>query len=90
MVFDAGHCSPGALMSGKTSNCYWQVFDWLTSSVQELDPSYVGVDFECAFFSNAAINFADAILIGCLFHFKQAIHRMLLVSCKGNVLCDEE
>jgi len=59
MVFDAG-CHiytpvAWALMSGKTSKCYWHVFNWLTSSVQELDSSYVGVDFEYAFFSKLSI-----------------------------------
>ena len=83
MVFDAAHRihTPvaWALISGKTRECYWQVFNWLTSSVQEHDPSYVGVDFKLAFFSNVAIHFPDAILIGCLFHFKQAIRRKLTI-----------
>ena len=59
-------------MTGKTSECYWQVFAWLTSVVQDLDPSYIGVDYERAFFTNVAIHFSQAKLIGCLFHFKQA------------------
>ena len=42
-------CIAWALMSGKISKCYRQVFNLLTSSVQELDPSYIGVDFEYVF-----------------------------------------
>jgi hypothetical protein len=60
------------LMTGKTSECYLQVFNWLTASFPELDPSYIGADFERAFFSNVAAHFLHAKLIGCLFHFKQA------------------
>eukprot|EP00804_Cyclotella_cryptica_P019805 CCRYP_009698-RA/>CCRYP_009698-RA protein AED:0.16 eAED:0.16 QI:838/1/1/1/0/0/5/278/686 len=77
MIFDAGRriYTPvaWALMTGKTNECYWQVFNWITSVVQDLDPSYIGVDFELAFFTNVSIHFPDAKLIGCLFHFKQAI-----------------
>eukprot|EP00804_Cyclotella_cryptica_P029811 CCRYP_019331-RA/>CCRYP_019331-RA protein AED:0.18 eAED:0.28 QI:1855/0.6/0.66/1/0/0/6/0/167 len=68
---------PMALMTGKTNECYWQVFNWITSVVQDLDPSYIGVDFELAFFTNVSIHFPEAKLIGCLFHFKQAIRRKM-------------
>lgn len=79
MVFDAARriyvpCA-WVLMSGKTNECYWQVFNWLTSVVQELSPSYIGVDFERAFFSNAALHFPGAKMVGCNFHFKQAGRR---------------
>ena len=66
-----------ALMTGKTSECYWQVFNCITTTVQELDPSYIGVDFERAFFSNVTIHFPEAKLVGCLFHFKQAARRKM-------------
>ena len=54
MVFDAARkiyvpCA-WILMSGKTAECYWQVFNWLTSTLQDLNPSFVGVDFEWNFF----------------------------------------
>ena len=65
-----------ALMTGKTSECYWQVFNWITTTVQELDPSYIGVDFERAFCSHVSIHFSEAKLVGCLFHFKQAARNM--------------
>ena len=45
--------------------------------VQDLDPSYIGVDFERALFTNVSNHFPEAKLIGCLFHFKQAIHRKM-------------
>lgn len=81
MIFDASRRIyipvAWALMTGKTSECYWQVFNWITTTVQELDPSYIGVDFERAFFSNVSIHFPEAKLVGCLFHFKQAARRKM-------------
>jgi hypothetical protein len=59
-------------MSGKTEECYWQAFTWLTNAVKDIDASYLGVDFEHAFFTQLGIHFPDAKLMGCLFHFKQA------------------
>jgi hypothetical protein len=48
MVFDASCqiCVPvtWALMTGKTSECYWQVFNWITSAFQDLDPLYSVVE----------------------------------------------
>ena len=82
MVFDAARkvYVPVAwiLMSGKTEQCYWQAFNWRTSAVNDIDASYIGVDFESAFFSQLGIHFPDAKLMGCLFHFKQAARRMMV------------
>jgi hypothetical protein len=44
----------------------------LTTACPDRDHSYIGVDFERAFFSNVAAHFLHAKLIRCLFHFKQA------------------
>jgi len=83
MVFDAAHkvYVPVAwiLMSGKTEECYWQAFNWLTSAVKDIDASYIGVDFERAFFTQLGTHFPDANLMGCLFHFKQAARRKMVV-----------
>ena len=59
-------------MTGKTAECYWQVFNWLTSTLQDLNPWFVGVDFEWNFFQSVSNFFPDAKAIGCNFHFKQA------------------
>ena len=64
-------------MTGKTRECYWQAFNWLAMEVPDLNPRYIGVDFELAFFSTARAHFEEAILIGCKFHFKQAILKHL-------------
>eukprot|EP00804_Cyclotella_cryptica_P014847 CCRYP_021233-RA/>CCRYP_021233-RA protein AED:0.19 eAED:0.19 QI:1615/0.57/0.5/1/0/0/8/0/352 len=66
------------LMTGKTNECYWQAFNWLCSAVDEIAPAYIGVDFERAFFTQVSNHFAKADLIGCLFHFKQALRRKMI------------
>ena len=81
MIFDAGHqiYTPVAwtLKIWTTNECYWHTFNWFASVVQDLDPSYIGVDFELAFFTNVSIHFPVAKLIGYLFHSKQAICRKM-------------
>ena len=64
-------------MTSKTLECYWQAFNWLTSVVDLIAPAFVGVDFERAFYPQDANHFTEAEIIGCLFHFKQAIHRQM-------------
>eukprot|EP00804_Cyclotella_cryptica_P003775 CCRYP_008952-RG/>CCRYP_008952-RG protein AED:0.38 eAED:0.62 QI:0/0/0/1/0/0.33/3/0/196 len=66
------------LMTGKTNECYWQAFNWLCSAVDEIAPAYIGVDFERAFFTQVSNHFSEADLIGCLFHFKQALRRKMI------------
>jgi hypothetical protein len=51
---------------------------WLCSAVVDIDPAYIGVDFERAFFTQVANHFSEADLIGCLFHFKQALRRKMI------------
>jgi len=65
------------LMTGKTPECYRQAFTWLRSEV-ECSPYCVGVDFEWNFFRAVAEHFPQALIIGCLFHFKQALRKKLV------------
>ena len=67
-----------ALMTGKTSKCYWQAFNWLTSVVDSIAPAFVGVDFGRAFDTQVANHFTEAKIIGCLVHFKQALYRRMI------------
>ena len=64
-------------MTVKTSECYWQAFNWVTSVVDSVAPAFIGVDFERAFYTQDANHFTEAEIIGCLFHFKQAMHRQM-------------
>jgi len=58
------------LMTGKTNECYWQAFNWLTSAVDSINPAFVGVDFERAFFSQVTNHFSEAEIVGCFFSFQ--------------------
>ena len=82
MVFDASLkiYVPVAwiLMSGKTEECYWHAFNWLTNAVEDIDPFYIGVDFEQGFLTQITVHFPCAKLSGCKFHFKQAARRMMV------------
>ena len=49
-----------------------------TQTVEDIDASYIGVDFERAFFTQLGTHFPDAKLMGCLFHFKQAARRKMV------------
>ena len=65
-------------MTGKTLECYWQAVNWLTSVVDSIAPTFVGVDFKRAFYTQVANHFTEAEIIGCLFHFKQTLHRRMI------------
>ena len=65
------------LMSGKTKECYRQVFSYIKGELPNCTPYCIGVDFEKAFFTAVSIYFPQALLTGCLFHFKQAARRKM-------------
>lgn len=60
------------LMTGKTTRCYQQAFDYIKWEVPGFNPYSGGLDFELAFFKTACAAFPDMELIGCLFHCKKA------------------
>mmetsp|Transcript_21180 Transcript_21180/g.31896 ORF Transcript_21180/g.31896 Transcript_21180/m.31896 type:complete len:92 (-) Transcript_21180:688-963(-) len=67
------------LMTGKTEACYDQAFQLLNTDLGgKFNPSVVGIDFEKAFINMVKKHWPDAIIIGCFFHFKQAIRKYLI------------
>ena len=68
-----------ALLTGKTES-YYRVA--LTELVEDLggkfDPATIGVDFEPALRNVVSKMFPKALVIGCLFHWKQAIRRKMV------------
>ena len=61
------------LITGKTWECYYQAFHWITTTVKApVLPKYVGIDFELNFIQVVQLFFPDALVIGCFFHFKTA------------------
>ena len=66
------------LMTGKTTLCYQHALSCLQSIKHNLDPKYVGVDFEPALFNTVKKYFPNAEIIGCYFHFLQAIRKHMI------------
>lgn len=69
-------------MTGKSQECYHQAFSTLIhDSDHKIFPFSVGVDFEVTFFKTAKHFFPKAHILGCAFHWKQAIRRKMVNMC---------
>lgn len=69
------------LMSGKTEWEYWSVFNEILIATElQLKPSFIHCDFEKGLIKALKDQFGmdGAKIVGCFFHFKQAILRKLL------------
>lgn len=68
-----------ALLSGKTESCYRTFYRMLAEDLNhKCDPSTIGVDFEQGLINATKQCFPEAKLIGCHFHFKQAIRKYMV------------
>ena len=66
-------------MTGKTEACYDVAFFMLNNDLGGLfNPFIIGIDFERAFINMTRKHWPEATLIGCFFHFKQALRRYLI------------
>ena len=66
------------LMSHKTTECYHDALSAIMRDTQyKMGVDAVVTDFEVALFSTIALFFPAAVIIGCFFHFKQALKRQL-------------
>jgi hypothetical protein len=67
------------LTTGKTAQVYDHVFNNLfIASKRKLDPAHIVCDFEFAMIKSVQAEFPDSHIVGCLFHFKQALRRKML------------
>ncbi|POM65645.1 Hypothetical protein PHPALM_18610, partial [Phytophthora palmivora] len=67
------------LTSGKTSQIYEHIFHYIcVASKKRLDPAHIVCDFEFAMIKAVKDQFPDFRIVGCLFHFKQALRRKML------------
>lgn len=65
-------------MTGKTAACYDSAFHLLKTDLGgAFRPSVIGIDFERNFIKMCKKHWPRAVLIGCFFHFKQALRRNL-------------
>lgn len=68
-----------ATVTGKTESCYRAFLLAMKEDLKgKFNPSTIGVDFESALINAVKEVFPNAKLIGCTFHFKQAIRRKML------------
>jgi MULE transposase domain len=67
------------LLTSKLENVYFQALHWvIASSDFKLDPLTVTCDFEKGLIKAVQQQFTGVSIVGCLFHFKQALRRKLL------------
>ncbi|EGZ15863.1 hypothetical protein PHYSODRAFT_508713 [Phytophthora sojae] len=67
------------LVQGKSQETYWRVLNELVIlSNRQLEPEHVTGDFESALINAVLEQFPTANLVGCLFHWKQALRRKML------------
>eukprot|EP00644_Phytophthora_capsici_P008753 jgi/Phyca11/111322/e_gw1.20.607.1 len=68
-----------ALTSGKSTQVYELLFNYICiASKNRLDPAHVVCDFEYAMIKTVKNQFPNSRIVGCLFHFKQALRRKML------------
>lgn len=66
------------LMTSKTTEAYWQVLQQIIASCRwELKALTVTCDFETALINAVRSNFPEAHIVGCFFHWKQALRKKL-------------
>jgi hypothetical protein len=67
------------LTTGKCDWSYWNIFNWLkTCCGLKLAPKTITCDFERALINGVRDHFPQVTIVGCLFHWKQAIRRKLI------------
>lgn len=68
-----------ALTSGKTGQISEHLFHYIhVASKKKLDPAHVVCDFEFAMVKAVQNQFPESRIVGCIFHFKQALRRKML------------
>ncbi|KAE8974678.1 hypothetical protein PF005_g26353 [Phytophthora fragariae] len=67
------------LTTGKTTDVYEHLLHFVfIATKRKLKPAHVACDFEYAMIKAVKNQFPETRIIGCLFHFKQAIRRKML------------
>lgn len=66
------------LTTAWTYDTFWGVFHFIIQAIdQQPDLAKVLCDFEAALISAVQVHFPNADVIGCLFHFEQAVRRRM-------------
>ncbi|EGZ18676.1 hypothetical protein PHYSODRAFT_501434, partial [Phytophthora sojae] len=66
------------LSTSRSGDSFWDMVHFVVQSTdQQLEPAEVVCDFESALIDAVQTQFPNAIVIGCLFHLKQALRRAM-------------
>lgn len=67
------------LTTARDEWAYWHAFHWLKVTTRmKISPSTVSCDFEWGIIKGVQDEFSDAAIVGCLFHWKQALRKNML------------
>ncbi|KAK1944553.1 hypothetical protein P3T76_004465 [Phytophthora citrophthora] len=67
-----------ALSTSRSGDSFWDIMHFIVQGTdQQLEPAEVVCDFESALIQAVQTQFPNAIIIGCLFHLKQALRRAM-------------
>ncbi|KAK1941006.1 hypothetical protein P3T76_007712 [Phytophthora citrophthora] len=66
------------LSTSRSGDSFWDIMHFIVQGTdQQLEPAEVVCDFESALIQAVQTQFPNAIIIGCLFHLKQALRRAM-------------
>ncbi|GMF58786.1 unnamed protein product [Phytophthora fragariaefolia] len=66
------------LSTSRSADAYWDMMHFVRQAIyQQLSPAEVVWDFEVALVEVVQTQFRGAIVLGCLFHLKQALRRVM-------------
>ncbi|GMF23690.1 unnamed protein product [Phytophthora fragariaefolia] len=67
------------LCTSRDESAYWNMVHFITQGTdQQIQPAEVACDFESALQNAIQTRFPNAIVVGCLFHMKQAVSRAIM------------
>ncbi|KAE9055994.1 hypothetical protein PF006_g32815, partial [Phytophthora fragariae] len=66
------------LSTSRTADSYWDMIHFIVQATdQQIEPAEIVCDFEAALMDSLQTQFPNAIVLGCLFHMKQALRRAM-------------
>lgn len=63
------------LTSNRTAECYRAIFDYIEQNVFELQPASFMTDWEIGLRSALKQSYPNAVIRGCWWHFRRAVHK---------------
>lgn len=70
-------------MDKKTENTYWHIFNYIENNIFNLAPKSFNTDYECGMQNALKRIYPNAQLVGCWFHYCQAVRRKIVQRFKN-------